>query len=161
MTHEARTRTRVLIIGAGPAGLAMAIELGHRGIPCVLVERNARTGFAPRAKTTNVRTREHLRRWGIADAVQAKLVVPPPGTPVGALVARGEVALGFQQLSELMDLPGIDVLGPLPDAVQITTVFSGGVAATSRQPDAVRALLAFLASAPTAPAKLACGMAPL
>ena len=37
MTHEARTRTRVLIIGAGPAGLAMAIELGHRGIPCVLV----------------------------------------------------------------------------------------------------------------------------
>ena len=70
MTHEARTRTRVLIIGAGPAGLAMAIELGHRGIPCVLVERNARTGFAPRAKTTNVRTREHLRRWGIAQELR-------------------------------------------------------------------------------------------
>ena len=100
-------------------------------------------------------------RWGLADEVTAKLVTPPPGTPVGQLIAQGEVALGFQQLSELMDLPGIDVLGPLPDAVQITTVFSGGVAATSRQPDAVRALLAFLASAPTAPAKLACGMAPL
>lgn len=100
-------------------------------------------------------------RWGLADEVNAKLVTPPPGTPVGQLIAQGEVSLGFQQLSELMDLPGIDVLGPLPDAVQITTVFSGGVAATSRQADAVRALLAFLASAPTAPAKLACGMAPL
>ena len=100
-------------------------------------------------------------RWGLADEVTAKLVTPPPGTPVGQLIAQGEVSLGFQQLSELMHLPGIDVLGPLPDAVQITTVFSGGVAATSRQADAVRALLAFLASAPTAPAKLACGMAPL
>jgi 2-polyprenyl-6-methoxyphenol hydroxylase-like FAD-dependent oxidoreductase len=57
---------RVLIVGAGPVGLAMAIELGQRGIACLLVERNDRVGYAPRAKTTNVRTREHLRRWGIA-----------------------------------------------------------------------------------------------
>jgi 2-polyprenyl-6-methoxyphenol hydroxylase-like FAD-dependent oxidoreductase len=62
---------RVLIVGAGPVGLALAIELGHRGVPCLLVERNARVGFAPRAKTTNVRTREHLRRWGIADKLRA------------------------------------------------------------------------------------------
>lgn len=62
---------RVLIIGAGPTGLALAIELGHRGVPCLVVERNARVGYAPRAKTTNVRTREHLRRWGIADALRA------------------------------------------------------------------------------------------
>ncbi|MGE8321069.1 MAG: FAD-dependent oxidoreductase [Comamonas sp.] len=62
---------RVLIVGAGPAGLSMAIELGHRGIPCLLVERNDRVGHAPRAKTTNVRTREHLRRWGIADRLRA------------------------------------------------------------------------------------------
>ncbi|MBB5684853.1 FAD-dependent monooxygenase [Sphingobium boeckii] len=57
----------VLIIGAGPAGLAAAIELGLRGIRVLVVERNARAGVAPRAKTTNVRTRTHLRRWGIAD----------------------------------------------------------------------------------------------
>ena len=49
----------------------MAIELGHRGVPCLLVERNARVGYAPRAKTTNVRTREHLRRWGIAKRLRA------------------------------------------------------------------------------------------
>jgi 2-polyprenyl-6-methoxyphenol hydroxylase-like FAD-dependent oxidoreductase len=65
------TDTDVLVVGAGPAGLAMAIELGHRGVRVLLVERNARGGAAPRAKTTNVRTRTHLRRWGIADALAA------------------------------------------------------------------------------------------
>jgi 2-polyprenyl-6-methoxyphenol hydroxylase-like FAD-dependent oxidoreductase len=64
-------KTKVLIVGAGPVGLALAIELGHRGIGCLVVERNERVGHAPRAKTTNVRTREHLRRWGIADALRA------------------------------------------------------------------------------------------
>ncbi|WP_255507840.1 substrate-binding domain-containing protein [Ottowia flava] len=99
-----------------------------------------------------------FERWGIADEVNAKLVTPPPGTPVGQLVASGDVELGFQQLSELMNLPGINVLGPLPPAIQITTVFSGGVAATSQQPDAVRELLAFLASPQTQGIKQANGM---
>ena len=65
------TGRQVLIVGAGPVGLALAIELGQRGIPCLLIERNDRVGYAPRAKTTNVRTREHLRRWGIADKLRA------------------------------------------------------------------------------------------
>ncbi|MES2582346.1 MAG: FAD-dependent monooxygenase [Pseudomonadota bacterium] len=62
---------RVLIVGSGPTGLALAIELGQRGIPCLVVERNPRAGYAPRAKTTNVRTREHMRRWGIAESLRA------------------------------------------------------------------------------------------
>ena len=57
----------VVIVGAGPSGLALAIELGSRGIKCLVIERNNRVGYAPRAKTTNVRTRTHLRRWGIAE----------------------------------------------------------------------------------------------
>ncbi len=68
---ESILSTRVLIVGAGPVGLALAIELGHRSIPCLLIERNDRVGYAPRAKTTNVRTREHFRRWGIADKLRA------------------------------------------------------------------------------------------
>jgi 2-polyprenyl-6-methoxyphenol hydroxylase-like FAD-dependent oxidoreductase len=61
------TDTDVLVIGAGPAGLALAIELGMRGVRVRVAERNTRAGAAPRAKTTNVRTRTHLRRWGIAE----------------------------------------------------------------------------------------------
>ena len=64
-------RRSVVVVGAGPSGLALAIELGSRGIDCLLVERNERVGYAPRAKTTNVRTRTHLRRWGIADKLAA------------------------------------------------------------------------------------------
>lgn len=67
----ARTDPVVLIVGGGPVGLALAIELGLRGVACRLVERNDREGYAPRAKTTNVRTRTHLRRWGIADRLAA------------------------------------------------------------------------------------------
>lgn len=66
----------VLIAGAGPVGLAAAIELGRRGIRCLVVERNDRVGYAPRAKTTNVRTREHLRRWGIADRLREVSPIP-------------------------------------------------------------------------------------
>ncbi|NGY03315.1 FAD-dependent oxidoreductase [Solimonas terrae] len=64
--------TQVLIVGAGPTGLAAAIELGMRGIDVLVIDRNARGGQAPRAKTTNVRTRTHLRRWGIAGKLAAE-----------------------------------------------------------------------------------------
>jgi cation diffusion facilitator CzcD-associated flavoprotein CzcO len=57
MNQATANTTEVLIIGAGPSGLALAIELGSRAISCVVIERNARVGVAPRAKTTNVRTR--------------------------------------------------------------------------------------------------------
>lgn len=77
MAASKSTQSRVLIIGAGPVGLALAIELGHRNIPCVVVERNPRVGYAPRAKTTNVRTREHFRRWGIADQLKAASPLGP------------------------------------------------------------------------------------
>ncbi len=101
-----------------------------------------------------------FERWGIAQEIAPRIVTAPPGVPVGALVARGDVALGFQQLSELMSLHGIDVLGPLPPAIQITTTFSAGVCAASTQPDAAHALLAFLASPETAQTKQRHGMQP-
>lgn len=99
-----------------------------------------------------------FERWGIAEQLQSRTVQAPPGVPVGSLVAKGEAALGFQQLAELIHLPGIDLLGPLPPAVQITTVFSGGIARTASQPQAARALLAFFASPAAAQAKQRQGM---
>lgn len=101
-----------------------------------------------------------FERWGIAQTVAGRTVQAPPGVPVGTLVARGEVELGFQQLSELMHLDGIAVIGPLPSAVQITTIFSGAVCCGASQPEAASELLAFMASPQAAPAKHANGMDP-
>ena len=79
--------------------------------------------------------------WGIAQEIQSRIVQAPPGVPVGTLVARGDVALGFQQLSELLHLEGICVLGPLPDAIQVLTTFSAAQSVRSKHPEAVRELL--------------------
>jgi len=87
-----------------------------------------------------------FERWGIADAIAPRIVQAPPGAPVGTLVARGDVELGFQQLSELMHLPGIEVVGLLPAEIQAVTIFSAAVCTVSRRRAAAEALLAFLAS---------------
>jgi molybdate transport system substrate-binding protein len=97
-------------------------------------------------------------RWGVLEQIRPRIVVPPPGKPVGSLVADGSVDLGFQQLSELINLAGIDVVGPLPAAVQTITIFSGAVSATCTQPDAARAVLTFMASPAAADAKTRHGM---
>ena len=101
-----------------------------------------------------------FERWGIADQIAPRMVQAPPGVPVGSLVTKGEVALGFQQLSELLHVQGIQIVGPLPPAIQITTTFSAGVGVHSQQADAARALLAYLASPAAADAKQKQGMTP-
>ncbi|NRF69759.1 substrate-binding domain-containing protein [Aquincola sp. S2] len=101
-----------------------------------------------------------FERWGIADLIRDRIVQAPPGVPVGTLVANGEVELGFQQLSELMHLGGITVLGPLPPEIQVLTTFSAGIGASSHRADAVRRLLHFMASADAADTKRRHGMEP-
>ncbi len=95
------TEVDVLIAGAGPVGLSLAIELGQRGISCLTVECNDRVGYSPRAKTTNVRTREHLRRWGIADALrQASPIAPDyPFDVVFATRMTGPSLARFENVS--------------------------------------------------------------
>lgn len=99
-----------------------------------------------------------FERWGIADHIKPRIITPPPGTPVGALLAQGQVAFGFQQLSELIHVPGIRIVGPLPAAIAIDTVFSGAVRQGSKHLQAARDLLAFMASADALQAKLRQGM---
>ena len=101
-----------------------------------------------------------FEQWGIAGEVGPRTVQAPAGVPVGSLVARGEVALGFQQLSELLNLEGVDVVGPLPAAVQIITIFSGGLCAASARGEDVRLLLEYLAGPGATSAKHRHGMAP-
>jgi len=69
-------KTQVLIVGGGPVGLSAAIELGRRGIRTIVIEQNERVGQQPRAKTTNVRSMEHMRRWGIAERIRAASPLP-------------------------------------------------------------------------------------
>jgi molybdate transport system substrate-binding protein len=109
---------------------------------------------------SGVALQQLFARWGIADAIQSRLVQAPPGVAVGSLVARGEVALGFQQLSELMHLDGIEVVGPMPPELAIVTTFTGAVCTASAQPNAARALLDFIRSPAADEARRRNGMQP-
>ncbi|TKC92584.1 ABC transporter substrate-binding protein [Trinickia terrae] len=102
-----------------------------------------------------------LRQWGIADAIAPRIVEAPPGVPVGSLVAEGKVELGFQQLSELIHQPGIEVLGRLPAAIQAATVFAAAISATSDQQGAAKSFLAHLTSPDGDAVKVEHGMEPL
>ena len=97
-------------------------------------------------------------RWGLSALMQSRIVQAPPGVPVGTLVACGEVSMGFQQLSELMGLGGVAVVGTLPESIAITTVFSAGVCAVSNQPEELGRFLSFLGSREVANTKQQYGM---
>jgi molybdate transport system substrate-binding protein len=97
--------------------------------------------------------------WGLA-ADSEQLVKAPPGVPVGKLVADGEADLGFQQLSELIHAPGVEVIGPLPPQIQATTVFSAGASSRSERAAETEALIEFLTSPETSALKRDEGMEP-
>jgi predicted neuraminidase/ABC-type molybdate transport system substrate-binding protein len=102
---------------------------------------------------------ELFPRLGITDAIRAKSRMVDSG-PVGALLARGEAEIGFQQISELLPVAGIDYVGPLPPGAQRVTVFSAGIAAAAKAPAAAKALVDFLASPAAAGAIRKSGLEP-
>ena len=122
------------------------------------VEAARRIGYSTGPSGTHLA--RLFERWGLADRIRDRIVQPPPGVPVGGLVARGEIELGFQQLSELMHLEGIDVIGTLPPGCDFITIFSAGVCATATQSDAARAMLDFISSPAADEAKRRHGMEP-
>ncbi|HYM02419.1 MAG TPA: substrate-binding domain-containing protein [Stellaceae bacterium] len=103
---------------------------------------------------------EMFQRLGIADAVKDK-AREIKSERVGNVVARGDAEIGFQQMSELKPVPGIDVVGPLPPPLQKITVFAAGVSATAQQPAAAKQLIEFLASPAAASAIVKSGLEPI
>jgi molybdate transport system substrate-binding protein len=103
---------------------------------------------------------EMFAKLGIADEMKDK-AKKIPATPVGEIVARGEAEIGFQQISEMKPVAGIDIVGQLPPDLQKITVFSAGIATVSKEPDAGRALIKFLASPAARDAIVNSGMEPI
>jgi molybdate transport system substrate-binding protein len=103
---------------------------------------------------------EMFQKLGIAEEMKDK-ARKIPATPVGEIVAHGDAELGFQQISELKPVPGIDIVGQLPPELQKITVFSAGIASVSKEPEAGKALIRFLASAAAAPVIINSGMEPI
>ena len=88
-----------------------------------------------------------LEKWGADQSKSVRIIQAPPGVPVGALVARGDAELGFQQLSEFMDVPGIDIIGALPREIQSLTRFSCGVCALASNAAGACDFISYLTSA--------------
>lgn len=101
-----------------------------------------------------------FERWGVAEEVARRTVQAPPGVPVASLVAKGEVELGFQQLAELMNVPGVEVVGLLPEGAAFITTFSAGIGLRTKQAAAARAALDFMNSPEGAGIKRRHGMEP-
>ena len=105
-----------------------------------------------------------FQKLGVADQIAAKsrkVRGPPSGEPVAAVVARGEAEIGFQQVAELIHVSGITFVGALPAEVQPMFSFAGVLTKTAHEPDAARALLAFLASREAAAVVTKAGLMPL
>jgi len=145
-------------------GIAMAVRAGAPRPALATVADLERALLAARAiaistSASGLYLRGLFRRLGIADRIAAR-IREAEGEPAGALVARGEADLAFQQTSELLPVPGIAVVGPLPEAVQETTVFAAGLAARARLPQAARALIAHLRTPAAAAVIRAHGLEP-
>src|SRR5262249_42666785 len=105
-----------------------------------------------------------FKALGIADQIAGKtrkVRGPPSGEPVAAVVARGEAEIGFQQVSELIHVPGISFVGTIPAEVQPAISFAGAVTKTTEQSEAASALLRFLTSPDAAPVITKAGLAPI
>ena len=148
------------------SGMAVAVRAGaaHPDISSEEAVRNA-ISAARRVGYSTGPSGDHLlglcERWGLLPGMADRMLKAPPGVPVAKLVAEGEADLGFQQLSELLNAPGIEIVGPLPPEIQAVTVFAAGVASKSERPDEIQALIDYLTSPDADAVKRAHGMDPV
>ena len=145
------------------SGVAIAVRSGLQH-PTIASEEDVKQAVLGAAKISYSTgpSGDHLKRlferWNIAELIADRTVEAKPGIPVGQLVARGEADLGFQQLSEFLEVEGIDIVGPLPAGIQTITVFTAGVSTRSSHPDGASAFVAHLVSPETQAAKQRLGL---
>jgi molybdate transport system substrate-binding protein len=139
-------------VGAGAAQPALRNEQEVK--QAVLAAKSISYSTGP----SGVYLEKLFAQWGIFEQIKPRIVLAAPGLPVGGIVAKGQAALGFQQYSELMHVAGIDIVGPLPDDIQLVTTFSAGLSKRSQNSSEASALLAFMTSPSTIEIKRACGM---
>lgn len=156
----AGSRTDVAKSGVGIAVRAGAAKPDIRSADALKKALLAAKTISYSTGPSGVHMAKLIQQWGIADAVKSKIVVSPPDTPVGVVVARGGAEIGFQQVSELLHVKGIDYLGPLPPDAQEVTVFAAALHKSAAAPDAARALMKFLSAPAAAPVIKKTGMDP-
>jgi len=150
------------------SGVSVAVRAG-RPVPDIgteaalrqAVQAGGRIGFS--TGPSGVALQQLLARWGMAETLGERLVQAPAGVPVASLVASGEVDLGFQQLSELLHVPGITIVGPMPPEIRIETTFSAAICTLCKGQErqaATRAFIDFMASPGCDEAKRRQGMEP-
>jgi molybdate transport system substrate-binding protein len=101
-----------------------------------------------------------MARLGIADQIKAKGVVPPLGQRVGVLIAKGDAEIGVQQVTELLLIPGIDFVGPLPKELQANIIYATATPSTAKEKEAAAALVKFISSEPALPIIRKLGLEP-
>jgi molybdate transport system substrate-binding protein len=154
------------ILGFAGSPMAMAIRSGATR-PATLDEAAVRAAMlAARAigistGPSGAHVTKLVRDWGLEGELSKRIVQAQPGVPVAALLAGGEADLGFQQLSELLDAPGIEIAGVLPQAIQPMTIFAAGICRAATDAAGARAFIEYLASEKAADAKRRHGMTPV
>jgi molybdate transport system substrate-binding protein len=101
-----------------------------------------------------------LAKLGITEEVKAKGIVPPLGSRVGTLIAEGKAEIGVQQITELLLIPGIDFVGPLPKELQANIIYATATPANAKERQGAAALVKFLSSEPALPIIKKMGLEP-
>jgi molybdate transport system substrate-binding protein len=152
------------ILGFAQSPMAIAVRRGTKH-PAISDEAAVRAAMLEARAIgistgpSGVHVAKLVRDWGLEGELSKRIVQAQPGVPVATLLASGEVDLGFQQLSELLGAPGIEIVGVLPQAIQPMTIFAAGICRAAANATAARAFIEYLASDQSADAKRRHGMA--
>ena len=154
-----------VVVDLARSGVAVAVKKGAKrpdigSAESVKRALRAAKSIAYSSGPSGVHMADVIQKWGLADQLKAKTKISPPDTPVGVMIARGEIEIGFQQVSELLRIKGIDYLGPLPADIDEVTVFSAAVHRNASAPEAAKALVKYLSAPEAAPIIRKTGMDP-